>query len=108
LTIPIDVALDCMDDDSFIRGLGNGSGGFNRSLPRMQDLQRNPDLARFLKDVLASGKSIDKLESNISLDRCYKMGWLQAELFADETGWQAELLADEKRVYIFPSKLHER
>jgi hypothetical protein len=86
-----------MDDDSLIRGLDNGSGGFNRSLPQMQDLQRNPDLAQFLKDVLASGKSIDKLESNISLDCCYKMGWLQAEL-----------LADEKRVYIFPSKLHER
>ena len=75
----------------------NGYGGFNRSLPLVEDLQHNPDLAQFLKDVLASGRSIDTLESNVSLDRCYKMGWLQAEL-----------LANSKRVYVFPSKLHER
>lgn len=74
-----------------------GYGGFSRSLPRIEDLQRNPDLTRLLKGIIASGQSGDALESDTALDHCYKKGWLQAEL-----------LADKKRVYIFPSKLHER
>jgi hypothetical protein len=46
----------------------------------MEDLKNNPGLGQFLKDVLASGKSIDTLESNTALNSCYKKGWLQAEL----------------------------
>ena len=85
------------DDEEFVRSLNYGYGGFSRSLPRREDLQSNLDLSQFLKGVLASGLSEDILESNAALDRCYKKGWLQAEL-----------LANGKRVYIYPSKLHER
>ena len=63
----------------------------------MKDLQRNPGLTQVLKDILASSVSKDTSEANAALDRCYKKGWLQEES-----------LADEKGVYIFPSKLHER
>jgi hypothetical protein len=74
-----------------------GYGGFGRSLPTIEGLQHNPDLTRLLKGIIASGQSGDVLESNTALDHCYKKGWLQAEL-----------LANQKEVYIFPSKLHER
>jgi len=74
-----------------------GYGGFRRSLPTIEGLQRNPDLTRLLKGIIASGQSGDALEFNTALDHCYKKEWLQPEL-----------LANQKRVYIFPSKLHER
>jgi len=53
----------------------------------------------FFREVLTSGKSIDALESNIALDRCYKKGWLQAELVPNG--------GSGRRVYVSPSKLHE-
>jgi hypothetical protein len=84
------------NDDEFIQSLKFGYG-FNRSLPKIKVLQSNPDLALVLKDVLASSASKDSLEVNAALERCYEKGWLQAEL-----------LANEERVYIFASKLHER
>jgi hypothetical protein len=85
------------DEKNFMSSVERGHGGFGRSLPKIDDLQRNSDLARFLGGVLASGKSIDTLDSNAALDRCYKKGWLQAEM-----------LPNRRRVYVFPSKLHER
>jgi hypothetical protein len=104
------------DDEEFVRSLNYGYGGFSRSLPRIEDLQSRSDLIPFLKGVIASGQSEEISESSSdltlhkgvtasgqsedtlkALDRCYKKGWLQAEL-----------LANGKRVYIFPSKLHER
>jgi hypothetical protein len=74
-----------------------GYGGFHRSLIKV--LQSNPDLTQVFKDVLhlASSASTDALEVNAALERCYRKGWLQAEL-----------LVNERRVYIFASKLHER
>ena len=59
-------------------------------------MQSDPDISQFLKGVLASGLSEDTSESSENLNHYYKKGWLQAEL-----------LANGKRVYIFPSKLHE-
>ena len=102
-TIPLDTALECMEDESFMESLEEGYGGFNRSLLNMEDLQRNPHLGRFLKEVLASGMSIDTLESNTTLDRCYKKGWLQAALVPRGRNDEGS-----RRAYVFPSNLHEK
>jgi hypothetical protein len=92
-----------METKSFLRSLLHGYGGFDRSLPKIEVLKNNPDLGQFRKDVLASGRSIDTLESNTNLESCYKKGWLQAELVPlDENG------DESRRVYVFPSKIHEK
>jgi len=96
LTIPYDAAVECINNEEFILSLATGLHGFKRSLPKKDALQSNPALAQFLRTVLVFGKSEDKLESNKALSLCYKRGWLQAEL-----------LAEGKRVYVFPSRLHE-
>jgi hypothetical protein len=75
------------DDDKFAQSLESEYGGFERSLPNIKDLQSNKDT------LISEGTS----KANAALDRCYKKGWLQAEL-----------LANKERLYIFPSKLHER
>jgi len=80
-----------------VTSLATGPHGFKRSLPKRDALQSNPVLAQFLKEVLVSGKSEDKVESNEALRLCYKRGWLQAEM-----------LAEGRKAYVFPSKLHER
>ena len=80
-----------------MRTILTGLTGFKRSLPQKRVLQKNPGLVQFLQNVLVSGNSADEMESNEALRLCYKRGWLQAEM-----------LADERRVYVFPSKLHER
>ena len=77
--------------------MATGIHGVKRSLPKRTAFQSNPALAQFLKTVLANGKSEDRLESNEALRLCYKRGWLQADL-----------LAEDRKVYVFPSRLHER
>ena len=77
--------------------MATGLHGFKRSLPKKTAFQSNPALAQFLRTVLVLGKSEDRLESNEALRLCYKKGWLQAEL-----------LAEGRTVYVFPSRLHER
>jgi hypothetical protein len=47
-----------METEGFIRSLRYGYGGFDRSLPDMEDLKNNPGLGQFLKDVLASGSQL--------------------------------------------------
>lgn len=73
-----------------------GTQGFKRSLPDDDVLQENPQLAKFLREVLVIGRSEDDLESNEYLDSCYKKGWLQAELVGKKT------------VYVFPTVIHQR
>jgi hypothetical protein len=66
----------------------------------MEVLKNNPDLGQFLKDVLASGRSMDTLESNTNLESCYKKGWLEAEQVPlDENG------DESRRVYVFPGSI---
>src|SRR5947207_5240905 len=98
MIVPLDAALGCLEDDEeFMRSLERRYGGFNRSLPKIKIIQRNPHLAQFFKKVLVHGKSEDEVKSNAALDERYRRGWLQAEL-----------LPNGSKVYIFPSKLHER
>ena len=104
------------DVGEFISSL-NDYGGFGRSLPKEETLNKNPDLARYLKGILASGISLDSLKDNPALNSCYKNGWLQAELVPDPSmrpgnspsGSDIEHNRDEaRRVYIFPSHIHEK
>jgi hypothetical protein len=85
------------DEQYLVKSLVNGPHGFKRSLPKRDALQKNLDLAQYLKEVLILGKSEDKVEFNEALRLCYRMGWLQAEM-----------LSDDRKVYMLPSKLHER
>ena len=66
-------------------------------MPRREALQENPAIAQFLREVLASKQSEAKLDSNPALNYCYTKGWLQAEVSAEG-----------KTIYVFPTKVHER
>jgi hypothetical protein len=59
-------------------------------------LARIPDIVQFLRDVLVSGRSEDKVETNPALRDCYHNGWLQAEL-----------VPGDRTVYIFPTRIHQ-
>ena len=100
----------------FMNSLKN-YGGFGRSLPKGEALNNNPDLGRYLKGILASGISIDSLKDNPALNSCYKNGWLQAELVPDPSMCRSNSPSESdiehnrdkaRRVYIFPSHLHEK
>jgi hypothetical protein len=60
-------------------------------------LQEFPDIGQYLQKVIAYNRSTDTLKDNMPLEICYRNGWLQAELSAEG-----------KTVYIFPTKLHQR
>jgi hypothetical protein len=85
------------DDEKLFTCLLNGPQGFKRGLPKKNVLQKNHAIAQFLREVIVFHRSKDTLEENPSLNSCYKNGWLQAELSANEDP-----------VYIFPTNLHRR
>jgi hypothetical protein len=96
--ISLEAALKFLnDDDALYSCILNGVYGFNRGLVRRKDLQDNPDIAEFLRKVLASSRSEDRWQSNPALNACYRRGWLQAELSAEED-----------TVYVFASMLHRK
>ena len=96
--ISLDSALQFLDnDDALFSCVLNMSQGFDRGLPHRNELQDNPDIAQFLREVLASNRSEDAWQSNSSLNACYRRGWLQAEL-----------TAEERTVYVFPTMIHRR
>lgn len=74
----------------------DGSQAFSRSLPRRSALQENPVLSDTLRQVLASGSLSGDLEDNPGLTKCYKYGWLQAELDRND-----------KTIYYFPTHMHQ-
>ena len=96
--ISLDAALEYLDNDKdLFNCLSDGSQGFKRSLLKKEELQDNLGLAQFLRKVLVFNRSEDDLKSNPSLNKCYKMGWLQAEQ-----------TAEDKTIYVFPTRIHQR
>ena len=89
-------ALEFLNSDGFYDSLEIGHHSFKRSLPKKKALKGVPDTVQFLRDVLVSGRSEDNVETNPALRDCYRNGWLQAEL-----------VPEDKTVYIFPTKLHQ-
>jgi hypothetical protein len=94
--VSLEVALEFLSSDLFYDCLIAGNHGFKRCLPKKDTLQKIPDIVQFLRDVLVSGRSEDKVETNPALKDCYHNGWLQAEL-----------VPGDKTVYIFPTKIHQ-
>jgi len=94
--VSLEVALEFLNSDHFYGCLTTGSHGFKRSLPKKDVLQRIPDLVQFLRYVLVSGRSEDNIKTNSALRDCYHNGWLQAEL-----------VPDDRTVYVFPTKIHQ-
>ena len=96
--ISLSIPLEFLGDgNALVSCIENGTRGFSRGPPDRKDLQDNPDIAQFLREVLASNRSEDKWQSNTALNACYRKGWLQAELSAEE-----------KTVYVFPTMIHRR
>jgi hypothetical protein len=103
--ISLDTALRFLgNDETLFSCVASIPYGFNRGLPIME--RESLDAVRFLREVLASGRSEDNCQSNPALNTCYRKGWLQAELSGDE--WVGGLLCSAKTVYVFPSMLHRR
>ena len=112
LIITLEDAFEVLDDDKYLFDrLTSGTLGFGRSLPEQEELQGRPATAQFLREVLATGRSIDEL-SNKELNYCYRRGWLQAELELsnkDETELSDKGKTNKYRtVYVFPSRIHQR
>jgi len=103
--IPLDAALDLLEDGKFIFRVAHHRA-FNRGIPPAYILQDNPNIAQFLRKVLAFNQSDDEWQSDPALEICYRQGWLQAELSGDEP--QDLLDPRPKIVYVFSSKLHQR
>ena len=77
--IPLDAALDLLEDGKFVSRIARHRA-FNRGIPPRRILQENPNIAQFLRKVLAFNQSDDKWQSDPALEICYRQGWLQAEL----------------------------
>lgn len=92
-----DTELVLSDETALFDWLVYGSHAFSRCLPGKKTLQANPDVAQTLCEVLASGSIVGEPQSNTGLQQCYRRGWLQAELGADE-----------ETLYYFPTFLHRR
>ncbi|PGH34375.1 hypothetical protein GX50_02742 [[Emmonsia] crescens] len=86
------------DDTSFLNCIENSKmHGFCRGLPEKYILQANPAVSQFLRELVVGLGSADNLNSNPALNMCYRRGWLQAEL-----------LEDNKPIYIFSTGIHRR
>jgi hypothetical protein len=94
--VSLEVALEFLNSDHFYDCLTIGNHDFNRCLPKKDALERVSDTVQLLRDVLVSGRSEDNVETNPALRDCYHSGWLQAEL-----------VPEDRTVYIFPTKLHQ-
>jgi hypothetical protein len=116
--IPLDAARKFLNNDETLFTFLQ-SRNFQRSLPKIEALQQNPEVTKLLRNVLVEGRSVDKPEENSSLNFCYKMGWLQAELVdqgelepeeGEATNAEAgsKILASKKTVYVFPTRIHQR
>lgn len=71
--------------------------GFERGLPNKQYLKSNPSVASFLRHMVVAQQTDVSPDNDAALNVCYRHGWLQAELSADEcTG------------YIFSTHIHRR
>jgi hypothetical protein len=103
--IPLDAVLDLLGDTNFIFNVTQHSA-FSRGIPPARILQDNPNVAQFLRKVLAFNQSDDKWQSDPALEICYRQGWLQAELSKDEPRGLGD--PTPKIVYVFSSKLHQR
>ncbi|KAH0558586.1 hypothetical protein GP486_004759 [Trichoglossum hirsutum] len=105
IEIPTNILLNYLQSNDFLRTMIRDSV-FSRGLPPKDYLRNNPDIAKFFREVLASGRSEHDPETHSSLAICYKQGWLQAELATDESENLVD--PDPKPVYIFSSGLHRR
>lgn len=85
------------NDLDLMSNLADGPQGFKRSLYPRKALRDNPLLAEVLQHVLIYGFSEDEPKSNEALNECYRRGWLHAEL-----------LANERIVYVHPTRVHHR
>ncbi|KAL1966800.1 hypothetical protein VTN77DRAFT_3765 [Rasamsonia byssochlamydoides] len=95
--IPLDNALEFLENDRTMVSLFEDSPhGFVRGLPTEKVL-RDKAIAQFLRKTVASNESEDDPETNKALDVCYRNGWLHAQL-----------TADERTVYVFPTRIHRR
>ena len=76
---------------------------FIKGLPRNEDLQKKPAIARILSNVLREGSIVESKsiigEDTTALRRCFHNGWLHADKFSN-------IQDDEETVYIFASPLH--
>jgi hypothetical protein len=109
--ITLDAALLVLGKDTKLVSNLTSHPVFKRGLPPIEILTERPDVVEALRNVLLYNriKGIWKFndtqlyQANLSIDYCYRQGWLQAELA--ETGNE---YGGAKTVYIFPSVLHRR
>ena len=71
--ISLEAAREFIDDERFFTYLLNASHGFKRSLPKKEFLQKHPEVAEFLRKVVACNRSTDALDENIPLEICFRM-----------------------------------
>ncbi|GAD99046.1 predicted protein [Paecilomyces variotii No. 5] len=96
--ITLDIGLELLnDEDRFLSLIWSGKSGFCRSLPKRTQLQENPTVTRFLRELLVTNRSKDNVDCNDALRECYQRGWVHAE----------EVEGD-KPVYVIPSPAHRR
>ncbi|EEH10578.1 conserved hypothetical protein [Histoplasma capsulatum G186AR] len=97
--ITLEAAREFLSDDaSFLNCLENSKmHGFCRGLPAKYMLQANPSVSQFLREIVVDLVSTDDPNSNPALNTCYRKGWLQAEL-----------LEENKPIYIFSTGIHRR
>lgn len=96
--ISLDIGLELLNNDcEFLSLIQLGTSGFCRSLPKRAEMEQNPAITQFLRELLVANRSEDDLDENVALRDCYLRGWVHAEE-SDQ----------EKPVYILPSPVHRR
>ncbi|KAJ9263388.1 hypothetical protein DTO212C5_7573 [Paecilomyces variotii] len=96
--ISLDIGLELLNNDrKFLSLIQLGTSGFCRSLPTRAEMEQNPAITQFLRELLVANRSEDDLDENVALRDCYLRGWVHAEE-SDQA----------KPVYILPSPVHRR
>jgi hypothetical protein len=109
--ITLDAALLVLGEDTKLVSNLWLNPVFKRGLPASKFLQERPDVVEALRDVLlynhvkGTWKLNDKqlYQANLSIDYCYRQGWLQAELAETKDKY-----GGEETIYVFPSVIHRR
>lgn len=98
LIITLKDVLGALDDDaSFTDQLAHGLQGFKRGLPTRKVLQERGEIVKIFENLLVFDYLDAGPTASEALNYCHKMGWVHAEM-----------LSENRQVYVLPTKLHKR